>query len=161
MFVRPIRPTYTGRARDVPSRAGFGRWPDADRTEAKVELTLTSRIVRNSVVLVVLAVFGLAVLWTFMGSGDPTADYKYGELIEDARNGEISSITKEGSRLIATTTEGEEKTAVIPSELTNFVQDLGCSSGGNPGEFNCANLGATEESAAGGILTLQIGRAHV
>ena len=36
--------------------------------------TLTSRIVRNSVVLVVLAVFGLAVLWTFMGDGEHGRD---------------------------------------------------------------------------------------
>jgi cell division protease FtsH len=157
VFVRPHRRTYTGQARDVPSRAGLGRWPGADRTEAKVELTLTSRIVRNSVVLVVLAVFGLAVLWTFMGSGDQTAEYKYGQLIADARAGQIQSITKEGSRLVATLPSGEKKEAVIPSELsTNFVADLGCSAGGDPGQFDCANLGATEESAAGGILTLLI-----
>ena len=141
----------------MPSRAGVGRWSTADRTEAKVEQTLTSRIVRNSVVLVVLAVFGLAVLWTFMGSGDETAEYKYGQLIADAHAGEIESINKEGSRLVATMTNGEKQEAVIPSEIsTNFTADLGCSAGGDPGQFDCANLGATEESAAGGILTLLI-----
>jgi cell division protease FtsH len=117
---------------------------------------LTSRIVRNSVVLVVLAVFGLAVLWTFMGDADPAAEYGYGQLIEDARNGEIATITKESSRLTVTFTDGSpDKTAVVPSELTNVYEDLGCSAG-TPGEFNCANFTATEESAAGGILTLLI-----
>jgi cell division protease FtsH len=117
---------------------------------------LTSRIVRNSVVLVVLAVFGLAVLWTFMGNGDQAADYKYGQLIQDAREGRIESITDEGLHLVATMENGEEQTAILPSELTDPTRDLGCASGGDPGQFNCAQLGATEESAAGGILTLLI-----
>ena len=106
--------------------------------------------------LVVLAVFGLAVLWTFMGDGDQTADYKYGQLIQDAREGRIESISDEGLRLVATMSNGEEKTAILPSELSNPIDDLGCAAGGDPGAFNCANLGATEESAAGGILTLLI-----
>ena len=117
---------------------------------------MTSRIVRNSVVLVVLAVFGLAVLWTFMGNDESSADYKYGQLIEDARSGQIESISQEDTRLTATLPNGEEKTAVIPSQLTNIVADLGCDAGGDSGQFNCANLGATEPSAAGGILTLLI-----
>jgi cell division protease FtsH len=117
---------------------------------------LTSRIVRNSVVLVVLAVFGLAVLWTFIGNDDSSADYNYGQLIEDARSGKIESISQEDTRLTATLPNGEEKTAVIPSQLTNIVADLGCDAGGDAGQFNCANLGATEPSAAGGILTLII-----
>ena len=116
---------------------------------------MTSRIVRNSVVLVVLAVFGLAVLWTFMGDGEQAEDYNYGQLLEDAQNGRVTQITKEGLRLTATV-EGEERTAVLPSELTNPVEDLGCNAGGDPGQFSCASFGATEESAAGGILTLLI-----
>jgi len=117
---------------------------------------LTSRIVRNSVVLVVLAVFGLAVLWTFMGDADPATEYGYGQLIEDAQSGQIASITKEDSRLTASFSDGSpDKTAVVPSELTNVYEDLGCSAG-TAGEFNCANFTATEPSAAGGILTLLI-----
>ena len=114
---------------------------------------MTSRIVRNSVVLVVLAVFGLAVLWTFMGDGGDTPQYSYGQLIADARAGDVTQVTKEGLRLTATI-DGQDQTAVVPSELTNVFADLGCPD--NPGEFNCANFTATEESAAGGILTLLI-----
>ncbi|HEX7171761.1 MAG TPA: hypothetical protein VF365_04020, partial [Candidatus Limnocylindria bacterium] len=74
---------------------------------------MTSRIVRNSVVLVVLAVFGLAVLWTFMGDSGTTPEYSYGELIADARQGEpeVTKITQDGLRLTATI-GGQEKTAV-------------------------------------------------
>ena len=46
---------------------------------------MSSRIVRNSVVLVVLAVFGLAVLWTFMVEGNPTPAYTYSQLLADAK----------------------------------------------------------------------------
>ncbi len=106
--------------------------------------------------LVVLAVFGLAVLWTFMGDADTATEYGYGQLIDDARTGKIQSIEKEDSRLTVSFADGTpDKTAVVPSELTNVFEDLGCSSG-DPGQFNCANFTATEPSAAGGILTLLI-----
>jgi cell division protease FtsH len=116
---------------------------------------LTSRIVRNSVVLVVLAVFGLAVLWTFMGEGDTATDYPYGELIEDARTGEVREILQEGQRVTATLSSGEERITVVPSELTSVYADLGCTTG-NSGSFACENFSASEPSAAGGILTLLI-----
>ncbi|MDQ4036315.1 MAG: ATP-dependent zinc metalloprotease FtsH [Chloroflexota bacterium] len=116
---------------------------------------MTSRIVRNSVVLVVLAVFGLAVLWTFMGNGEQAAEYGYGELIEDARNGNIETVTKEGLRLTATFTDGsEEQTAIAPSELTNPYSDI-CAAAGTDSPA-CQNFNVVEESAAGGILTLLI-----
>ena len=104
--------------------------------------------------LVVLAVFGLAVLWTFMGDSSATPEYSYGQLIADAREGKVSEITQDGLRITANV-EGTEKTAIRPSELTNVYSDLGCA-GGNPGEFVCSDFTAVEESAAGGILTLLI-----
>ncbi len=116
---------------------------------------MTSRIVRNSVVLVVLAVFGLAVLWTFMGDGSQSADYGYGEMLADARGGTIKDITQQGQRLTAVLNNGQEKTAVAPSELTNVYADLGCTTG-EFGQFNCEKFTVQEESAAGGILTLLI-----
>jgi cell division protease FtsH len=118
---------------------------------------LTSRIVRNSVVLVVLAVFGLAVLWTFMGDPQTSNEIPYGQLIEQARNGDFETVTQEGTHLTATTEGGVESTAVVPSELTMVFDDLGCAPGGDNGAaFECANFEATEPSAAGGILTLLI-----
>ncbi len=116
---------------------------------------MTSRIVRNSVVLVVLAVFGLAVLWTFMGDGSQSADYGYGEMLADARDGNIKSITQQGQRLTAVLNSGQERTAVAPSELTNVYADLGCADAAS-GDFNCESFTVQEESAAGGILTLLI-----
>ncbi len=105
--------------------------------------------------LVVLAVFGLAVLWTFMGDGGDSPEYSYGQLIADARSGEISKITQDGQQLTAVI-DGTERTAIRPSELTNVPADLGCTAGGDPGSFDCTNFNVVEESAAGGILTLLI-----
>jgi cell division protease FtsH len=116
---------------------------------------LTSRIVRNSVVLVVLAVFGLAVLWTFMSDPGQAEEYPYGELIADAQAGKVSEITQDGLRVTAAVDGQGEKTAIVPSELTNVYADLGCVTG-ESGEFDCSNFTAVEESAAGGILTLLI-----
>ncbi len=117
---------------------------------------MTSRIVRNSVVLVVLAVFGLAVLWTFMGSGDAEAEYGYGQLIEDARSGAIERVSKEGQRLTVTFTDPSrgEATAIAPSELTDPYADICAAAGDNSSA--CQNFGVEEESAAGSILTLLI-----
>src|SRR5687768_8228033 len=91
-----------------------------------------------------------------MGDADTATEYGYGQLIDDARTGKIQTIEKEDSRLTVTFTDGTpDKTAVVPSELTNVFEDLGCSNG-DPGEFDCTNFTATEPSAAGGILTLLI-----
>jgi len=89
-----------------------------------------------------------------MGDSGTTPEYSYGQLIKDAREGEVTKITQDGLRLTATIGR-TEKTAVRPSELTNAYSDLGCA-GGDPGNFNCENYTAVEESAAGGILTLLI-----
>jgi cell division protease FtsH len=90
-----------------------------------------------------------------MGPSTTANEMPYGELIADARDGKVTDIAQEGTRLTATI-DGVQVTAVVPSELTNVYADLGCSAGGNPGSFECAKFEATEPSAAGGILTLLI-----
>jgi cell division protease FtsH len=108
---------------------------------------LSSRLVRNSVLLVVLAVFGLALLWTYLLGGTSVQEYGYGQLIQDARDGKIETITKDGDKLIAQIGDGEPRAAVIPSELVNPYEDLGCpdSSAG----FDCTQFIVKEASAAG------------
>jgi len=117
---------------------------------------LTSRIVRNSVVLVVLAVFGLAVLWTFMGNGQSAEAYGYGQLIEDARSGAVESVTKEGLRLTVNFTDPSraDATAIAPSELTDPYNDI-CAAAGETSPA-CDGFIVNEPSAAGSILTLLI-----
>jgi cell division protease FtsH len=106
-------------------------------------------------VLVVLAVFGLALLFTYLGGSSSEQPYSYGQLIEDAHFGRIKEVTKDGNRLIAVMANDQERTAIIPSELTNPYADLGCTNGTNQ-DFNCASFKAVEESAAGQWIGLLI-----
>ncbi|MFN2418458.1 MAG: ATP-dependent zinc metalloprotease FtsH [Candidatus Limnocylindria bacterium] len=83
------------------------------------------------------------------------ADVARAAPIEDARSGEIESITKEGLRLTAAFADGrEEQTAIAPSELTDPYGDI-CAAAGTENAA-CQNFEVVEESAAGGILTLLI-----
>ena len=108
---------------------------------------MSSRLVRNSVVLVVLAVFGLALLWTYMGDTAPANDLSYGQLIADAKSGKVSAITQDGTKLTAKV-DNVDMVAIIPTDLTNVYDDLGCSTGG-AGSFDCANFAAVEPSTTG------------
>jgi cell division protease FtsH len=114
---------------------------------------LTSRIVRNSVVLVVLAVFGLAVLWTFMGDGSPADEFTYSELLEAVELGEVDSITQEGTTLTVVMNNGQEHTTTVASPEINYREEVFAACGDN-----CGNLtfDYVEPSAAGGVLTLLI-----
>jgi cell division protease FtsH len=110
---------------------------------------LSSRLVRNSVLLVVLAVFGLALLWTYMLDGEQQAQYSYGQLLADARAGKVDTITKDGDRLVAKLNgEPEPRTTVIPSELTDVYANLGCTTNTSEG-FDCTTFNVNEPSAAG------------
>ncbi|HEX7067382.1 MAG TPA: ATP-dependent zinc metalloprotease FtsH [Candidatus Limnocylindria bacterium] len=115
---------------------------------------LTSRIVRNSVVLVVLAVFGLAVLWTFMSEPGSSDTYTYSQLLDDAANKKVESIKQEGTTLTVKL-EGvpEERTTIVASPDINYRQEV-CDAAGP----DCGGIAYdfTEPSAAGGILTLLI-----
>ncbi len=110
---------------------------------------MSSRLIRNSVVLVVLAVFGLALLWTYMGESTPSPNYNYGQLIADARAGKVTKIVVDGTKLTATI-NGVDKPVIAP-DPTKVYSDLGCPD--NSAGFDCARIGAVEPSAAGSILT--------
>jgi cell division protease FtsH len=115
---------------------------------------LSSRLVRNSVVLVVLAVFGLALLWTYIvdsSAGDP---YQYSQLLKDAQSGKIKSVTQDGTKLTVVRNEGDGKplTAIVPSLDLNYRAEI-CEAAGTPNPADCKiDFQAVEESAAGGIL---------
>ncbi len=77
------------------------------------------------------------------------SQYGYGQLIQDAKDGKIDEITKDGDKLIASFPGSDEpRVAIIPSELVNPYEDLGCTTG-NQGQFKCTSFNAVEPSAAG------------
>jgi len=120
---------------------------------------LSSRLIRNSVVLVVLAVFGLALLWTYIVDSPSTPPYTYTELLQDAaKPGVITSVEQDGTRL-SVIKDGDKEhplAVVVPSEFINVREEV-CAAAGNSDPGSCPiSYSAVEESAAGQWLGLLI-----
>jgi cell division protease FtsH len=118
---------------------------------------LSSRLVRNSVVLVVLAVFGVALLWTYLVPGNQAEPYTYSQLLQDAGAGKISEVIQDGTRLTVTKTgEAAKLAVVVPSSFINVNAEV-CAAAGSPDLGNCPiDYSAVEESAAGQWLGILI-----
>ena len=115
---------------------------------------MTNRLLRNSVVIVVLAVFGMALLWTYIGNEEPALPYTYSDLLDDAAIGHVESITQDADQLtIKLTDETEPVTAVVPPGIINVRDEVCSASGRTP----CAiQFEAVAESAAGQWIGLLI-----
>ncbi|HEX2193599.1 MAG TPA: AAA family ATPase, partial [Candidatus Limnocylindria bacterium] len=118
---------------------------------------VSSRLVRNSVLLVVLAVFGLALLWTYLWDNDSEPEYSYSQLLQDLANPEfrtgVNEITMDGDRLIINPDDPDPKTAIVPpgSEGTTVYEQI-CSAAGFDTTASCAEaipFNPVEPSAAG------------
>jgi cell division protease FtsH len=119
--------------------------------------TLSSRLVRNSVVLVVLAVFGLALVWTYFLEPDQGEAYTYTQLLTDTKDQKVDKVVQDGTRLTVTLNgQTEPKSVIVPSQFINVREEL-CAAKGvtNPAECN-VNFSAVEESAAGQWLGLLV-----
>ncbi|MDP9272412.1 MAG: ATP-dependent zinc metalloprotease FtsH [Chloroflexota bacterium] len=118
---------------------------------------MSSRLVRNSVVLVVLAVFGLALLWTYIVDNNPTAPYTYSQLLKDSAAGKVKSVEQDGTKLTVAFTDGSPaQTSTAPATGNVDVQADICAAAGEPNKAQCANkitYNPVEESAAGSIFT--------
>ncbi len=116
---------------------------------------MSSRLVRNSVLLVVLAVFGLALLWTYMLDGGNETTYTYSQVLTDARAGNIAEVTMDSDRLVVKLQGGGEttKTAIVPpGSLGTDVFDQVCSAAGYENPGTCADnisFNPVQPSAAG------------
>jgi cell division protease FtsH len=123
---------------------------------------LSSRLVRNSVLLVVLAVFGLALLWTYMLGGGEKNPYTYSQLLSDAATpGLVQEITQDGDRLtVKLNGKTDPVTAVAPSNSQGTdVYTQVCEAAGQPDLRECAQsikFNPVEPSAAGQWLGLLI-----
>jgi len=116
---------------------------------------LSSRLVRNSVVLVVLAVFGLALLWTYIVDNNAPPAYTYSQMLADAKAGRVKSISQDSTKLtVQLSTENAPKTVVVPDIGNIDVQQDVCTAAGAPSKADCPiEFGAVEASAAGSIIT--------
>ncbi len=132
--------------------------PSADPLRRRERTNVSSRIVRNSVVLVVLAVFGLAVLWTFMVEGNQGPAYTYTQLLGDARAGNVTSVTQDGTKLSVKLKDKEQPLSVtVASPDLNYRAEV-CQAAGASSSAECGsiNYSFVEASAAGQWLGLLI-----
>ena len=112
--------------------------------------TLSSRLVRNSVVLVVLAVFGLALVWTYFLEPDQPEAYTYSQLLAQAQDdpAKIESVVQDGNRLSVKLEDSTEpRTVIVPTQFIDVRQQLCDAAGQAIGDCEI-NVGAVEESAA-------------
>ncbi len=117
---------------------------------------MSSRLVRNSVVLVVLAVFGLALLWTYLVDSGSSQPYTYSQLLTAAANHQVKAITQDGTKLTVDLAGGSQQTVII-SDVGNPTpyKDV-CDAAGYSYPNECSGqitYNAVEASAAGSIIT--------
>ena len=111
---------------------------------------MSSRLVRNSVVLVVLAVFGLALLWTYIVDNNTQPPYTYSQMLADAKAGHIKSVSQDGTKLtVQFNTQGTAPQTVVVPDIGNIdVQQDVCTAAGAPSKADCQiDYGAVEASA--------------
>jgi cell division protease FtsH len=116
---------------------------------------LSSRLVRNSVVLVVLAVFGMALLWTYLvDPNSETGAYTYSELLQDAAGNKVKAVEQDGTTLsvVLTSDINNPRVVIVPSEFVNVREEL-CAAVGSSNPGTCSiSYSAVQEGAAGQVL---------
>ena len=116
---------------------------------------MSSRLVRNSVVLVVLAVFGMALLWTYLvDPNSETGAYTYSELLQDAAGNKVKAVEQDGTTLgvVLTSDINNPRVVIVPSEFVNVREEL-CAAVGSSNPGTCSiSYSAVQEGAAGQVL---------
>ncbi len=109
---------------------------------------------RNSVVLVVLAVFGLALMWTYIVDSNAPAPYTYGQLLGDAAAGKVTSVVQDATKLtvVLGTATNDPKIVVVPSQFINVRAGGLCGCRQRPPGTCSIKFRAVEESAAGTVV---------
>ncbi len=115
---------------------------------------MSSRLVRNSVVLVVLAVFGLALLWTYVVDSGNTNPYTYSQLLSDASKQQVQKVTMDGEKLtVQLKGIDQPKTATAPPNADGtLVINQVCQAAGFDNSAECSSqiaFNPVEPSAAG------------
>ena len=107
--------------------------------------------------LVVLAVFGLAVLWTFMGDErGVTSRTRTASFSTTSPRANVESITQEGTTLtVKLKGSPQEKTTTVASADINYREEV-CAVTGDAADCGGIKYDYVQPSAAGGILTLLI-----
>jgi ATP-dependent Zn protease len=105
--------------------------------------------------IVVVLVFGLALLWTYLDGGSEAPTYPYSQLLADAASGRVDSIIQDGTRLTVTLTgESEPRSVAVASESVNVYAEVCAAAGAELGEcpIEYTALGTSEAGQWFGLL---------
>ncbi len=97
---------------------------------------MNSRTLRNVVVLVVVGVFGLALLWTYIVDTNSAATYSYSQLLRDAK--QVTSIEQDGTKLtvVLNNDANNPRISAVASTAIDVYQQV-CDAAGAPDISSC------------------------
>lgn len=117
---------------------------------------MRSQGLRIAVMLVVVAIFGLAIIWDYVSDGTEAPTYSYSQLLADAKAGEVVAITQAGTHLTVTRRgESEPLSVTVASESINVYADVCAAAGAQLGDCPI-DYAVVDASPAGQIVTLLI-----
>lgn len=106
--------------------------------------------------IVVVGIFGLALLWTFyVDSGNEAPAYAYSQLLADAAAGRVGAIAQDGTHLRVTLNgKSEPRSARIASESINVYAEVCAAAGSDLGRcpIEYTALGSSEAGQWLGLL---------
>jgi ATP-dependent Zn protease len=89
---------------------------------------------RLAIVLAILAVFGLALVWTYLEDSNRPPSYPYSALLAEARAGRVQSITQSGLELTVQLADvAEPRTVLVASGSINVYDEVCAATGTEPG----------------------------
>jgi hypothetical protein len=84
------------------------------------------------IIVAVLAIFGLALLWTYLVEGEASSQYSYSQLLADAAGGKVETVVQEGTQLTVTLRgAAEPRVVTIAPEAINVYAEV-CAAAGAP-----------------------------
>ena len=111
-----------------------------------------SKLVRASL-LVVVVLFGLAFLWSYLSASTQGPSYPYSEMLADAAAGNVVSVVQEGNQLTVTTTSPPESRVVqVASDAINVYAEVCAATGNEPGPSCPIQFEVVAESETGQVL---------
>jgi hypothetical protein len=105
---------------------------------------------RLGILVVVLAVFGLAMAWDYLTADGEGTSYAYSAMLADAGAGKVVSISQEGTQLaVLLVGESAPRTVFVASDAVNVYAEVCAATGKQPGPDCAIQYEVTQPSATG------------
>jgi ATP-dependent Zn protease len=113
---------------------------------------------RLAIVLAVLAVFGLALVWTSLNESSRAPSYPYSALLADAHAGKVTQINQDGLELTVwvVNSEAPRHTVFVASDAINVYAEVCAAAGTAPGPDCPILFSVSGESQSGRWIGLLI-----